>query len=392
MVKKWVKKTGIYAGCLMLGISGYTMLRNIAEENAPEFTKTEVVIGKDTISMQDFYDNLQYKDSVWQYTAKDGTVINVDSLLDVRQRNKKVHAHYKSVKLRERVDTVYASYGDERFKEKTSSDIMYKIGARDSLPNMPSMGIHSYGTLTVREFIADNPKLQSFVDIYNDSHNATHRHELQHYLNMTYGMREWNSHSIKFVECCEDEISANIAQCIQQRRNYFAHNRDLEYITPRFGFYKDTLAADAIRANPDVLSEKEIEIIANGVFDAWMKDKYNIYVKGNDSRAKYYVKDATYAAVQDNFEVHDELMAKCFNIDGYNFWPYIKKREPEIFDRISQEQRKNYASLCRDKFRKMTYVQKLEYMKQKEGKKPFDKKLRENWVTAKIIRLFGKDR
>jgi len=392
MVKKWVKKTGLYAGCLMLGISGYTLLRNIAEKNAPEFVKTEVVIGKDTVSMQKFYENLQFKDSVWLYTASDGRIINVDSLCNTGAKNKKVHAHYTGVKLRECVDTVYASYGDKKFKEKNNSDIMYKIGARDSLPNMLSMGRQNYDILTVREFIADNPDLQSVMDVYNDSHNATRRHEYQHYLNMTYGIREWNSYSIKFVECCEDEISANIAQCLEQRRNYFAHNRDPEYITSRFKFYRDALQSGAFNAEPDRISPSEIRLIADGVFDAWMNEKYDIYVKGNNSRTKFYNHDANYVAVQENQEAHEALMRKCFNIDGHDFWPHVKKREKEIFDRISQEQRKTYAALSRSKFRKMTYVEKLEYVKSKDGQKQFDDTLRENWLTAKIIKLFGKDR
>ena len=58
MNKTWLKKSGLYAGALLMGVSSYVLLRRVAEKNAPEFTQTQVVVGKDTISIQQFYENL----------------------------------------------------------------------------------------------------------------------------------------------------------------------------------------------------------------------------------------------------------------------------------------------------------------------------------------------
>ena len=49
MNKTWLKKSGLYADALLMGVSSYALLRHVAEKNAPEFTQTQVVVGKDTI-------------------------------------------------------------------------------------------------------------------------------------------------------------------------------------------------------------------------------------------------------------------------------------------------------------------------------------------------------
>lgn len=382
---KVAKRVGIFAGCLLMGISGYTYLRNIATDNAPEFSKTQVVVGKDTISMQQFYDNLSYDNGSWQYIDKNGNSLNVDSLCDVSKRDSVAHAYIKNVKLSEKVDTVYVSY-DENY------DYIYRIGERDSLFHMPSMGVHNYDMLTVREFITDNPQLQKRMDVYNDSYNCTYRHEYQHYLNMKSGMRNWNSYPIKFAENCLDEISANIAQCLEQRRNYVKHNRDINYITHRFKFYKDAVWDGAVYPKMGRISEDELKFIANGVFDSWMHDKYDLYEENNFSRTKYYLENAPYMATQENKKIHEETMKKIFTINGYDFWKYISAREQEIYDKIPKRHKNMYAYLRQKKYKQMTYLDKLEEYKYENGEKAFQEKLTENYFKAKIIALMGKDK
>lgn len=389
--KQFIKNVGIYASSLLLGVSGLVITKNFADEHAPEFLETKITVGKHTVSMQDFYENVSYERGEWYYMSPDGIKMNVDSLCDTKRKNDVVHAHYKTVKLKEKVDTVYASYGDEKFKEKNKTGIMYRIGAQDSIPDVPLLGFHNYDILVVREFIADNPKLQSIVDFYNDSSNCTYRHEFQHYLNMTYGMRDWNSYSVKFVECCEDEISANIAQCLEQRKRYMEHGRDFKYITNRFPFLKEALESGKINS-AGKLNEKEQEYLANQVFDMWMEKRYDMYAERNDARATCYLKDAGYWAVQEDMPRHKGLMSKCFNINEYDFWKHISKREQEIFDRISPEQRKNYTSLCRDKFRAMNHFEQMEKVRNENGDEKLKKQILSNVLKAKLIRLFGKER
>ena len=58
MNRTWLKKSGLYAGAQLMGFSSYVLLRHVAEKNSPELTQTQVVVGKDTISIQQFYENL----------------------------------------------------------------------------------------------------------------------------------------------------------------------------------------------------------------------------------------------------------------------------------------------------------------------------------------------
>ncbi len=391
-MRKSIRKVGIYCGTLLLGVSGYALLRHVATENAPEFNRTKVTVNKDKMSIQDFYSGLQMGNAGWLFIDKDGKPHNVDSLCDSRHRENALHGHYKHVKLKEKIDTVYVRYSGKEFREKTKSNFIYKVGVLDSLPNLPSMGKYSYDLLLLREFVGDNPKLQKIFDIYNDSHNCTKAHEFQHYLNNTFGMHDWNSYSIKFAECCLDEVSANIAQCVAQRENYLKHNRDLSYITGRFRYYTDSIKAGVITPTLSTITPKEQKIIAEGVFKGWMEDKFEIYRKNNQNRTISYLKDASYGAVQENWDRHNALMKKFFNINGYDFWKYVQPKEKEIFENISDEQKKVYASWCRKKFREMSHFEKLEYLRMSEGNLAYNRDISGNVFKAKLIKTFGMDK
>lgn len=391
-MRKNIKKIGVYAGTLLLGVSSYIFLRNFAASNAPSFNNAKVTVGKDTISIQDFYSRLIVENGSWQYIDKNGKVHPIDSLCDSHKKDSVLHSHYRHIKLKERTDTVYVRYGGKEFKEKTKSNFIYKIGALDSLPNMPAMGRYSYDLLQIREFVSSNPKLQHIMDVYNDSHNCTKAHEFQHYLNNASGMHEWNGYSIKFAECCLDEVSANIAQCIAQRKNYLEHGRDLSYITGRFRYYADSIKAGVIKPTSSIITPKEQKIIAEGVFKGWMEDKFDIYLKVNHNRAISYLQDAPYAAVQENWGKHNELMEKFFNIGGYNFWKYVQPQEKEIFEKIPGEHKTIYATWCRKKFRKMDYFEKLDYLRLSEGQMAYKQKMGKDALTAKIIKTFGMDK
>ncbi len=389
MNKTWLKKSGLYASALLMGVSSYALLRHVAKKNAPEFTQTQVVVGTDTISIQQFYENLSRTAQGWVYHAPDGSKHSVDSLCDYRHKEAQISQALTSIKLKNKIDTVFASYGDEAFEQKHGKKIMYKYGNLDSLPNMPSMGRYDYDHITIREFWADNTELQQKMDKYNDTQNCTYRHEFQHFLNAQNGLRNWNDYSLKFVEVCADEISGNIAQCKAQRTNYINSGKDINAITDRFKGYKSAIENGEITPQPIVLSEKEQEIIANTVFDDWMKNKYEDYAQAIFSRTRYYLKDAPYQATSPDMAKHKEVMKKMFTIDGYDFWKYIAKRETEIFARITPDMEKEWTTLKNIKKNQMTHFDKLEQQKQTSGEKSYNKTLRTNHLKSKIIELFS---
>ena len=173
MNRTWLKKSGLYADALLMGVSSYALLRHVAEKNAPEFTQTQVVVGKDTISIQQFYENLSPTAQGWVYHAPDGSKHSVDSLCDCLHKEAQIDQTLKNINLKNKIDTIYVSYGDEAFEQKHGKKIMYKYGNLDSLPNMPSMGRYDYDNITIREFVADNAELQQKMARYTDAHNCT---------------------------------------------------------------------------------------------------------------------------------------------------------------------------------------------------------------------------
>lgn len=392
MKKKLLKKMGFCAGMLLCGVSGNSLMQNFVKENITEFSQTQVVIDKDSISIQQFYENLTLTSKGWVYTNKEGKKYNVDSLCDYRHQEEQKQKNLRQLKAKKQIDTIYVSFEDEKFKEKEAKKIIYKNASSDSLANMPSMGINNYDMITIREFVADNPKLQKIMDNYNDSHNATYAHEAHHLQNTKNGMRTWNSYSIKFVECFLDEISVNIAQCLKQRENYLNNGKNLDYITERFSPYKEAVKRGKFVPSKDSISEKEQEFIANSVFDKWMKDKYNSYYKQEMTRTKFFLKDAPYPAIIEDKDKHNALMEKFFNIQGYNFWKYISKRENEIFAKITPEMKAEWKILEQAKYEKLSYLEKLEVQKIIQGKEKFNQTLNKNKVTSRLISTFSKDR
>lgn len=203
---------------LAAGVSLYPLMRYAVDTYAADFDKAKAVIEGDTVSKQRFYENLNYSDGKWKLTLKNGKVVDAGEITDFRVKDRKQHQVLRNVKLKTTVDTVrvrYAKNGEKQY----SSAIVYGMGARDSLGYLPSFGLYSWDQLKMRYFKADNEKLQRIVDKFNDKYNCTRRHEYQHYLNALAGIgRSGQSYETKFVECCLDEVSANVAQLLEQRK------------------------------------------------------------------------------------------------------------------------------------------------------------------------------
>ena len=389
MKKAWIKKTAFCTGILLCGVSVYSLMHKIADENAFEFNNTQLIIGNDTISMQKFYYNLSNTIHGWIYTDSQGKAINIDSLNNTSVKEEQKQQGLKAINLKTQIDTIYVSQ-DISVLEKDK--LIYQNKDALLFENMPSMGLYNYDRITIREFKADCPKLQNKVDKNNNKFNCTFRHEFQHYLNTLHGIRKWNSYPIKYVECCLDEISANIAQCLEQRKNYLKHGKDLKYITDRFSTYKQAIIDKKITPQTKQISAAEAEFIANSVFSSWMLEKYEIYAQQEKSRTNFFLQDASFSAIQEDTKKHQEVMEKFFTIDGYNFWQHISLREQEIFEKITPEMKKEWALFNKQKFANMSHLEKLEYQKLLKGNESYPKDINANKIKARIISFFGKDR
>lgn len=390
MSNAWIKKAGFCTGILLCGVSSYSLMHQIAEENAGKFNNTHFIIGKDTVSMQDFYYNLENSNQGWIYTNKQGEKFNLDSISDYTNKEKSKQQLLNDIKLKHIVDTIYVSQSQDSAKSKDT--FIYKNKDAVLYKNMPSMGIYDFDVIKIREFTADDPNVQEKIDKNNNKYNCTFRHEFQHYLNTLSGIRKWNSYPVKYVECCLDEISANLAQCLEQRKNYLAHGKDLKYITKRFASYKQAIIDKKVIPQSQHISEDEASLIINSVFSSWMEEKYEIYSKQEQSRTKYFLQDAPFTAIQEDLQKHLEVMEKIFTIDGYSFWQHISHREQEIFAKITPEMKKEWALLNKQKFDNMTHMEKLEYKKITKGKDSYQQDINANKIKARIISFLGKNR
>ncbi len=375
---------------LAAGVSFYPLMRNVVHSHTADFDKIQVVVGKDTFNKQDFYDRLTYRAGAWRLLCADGTMVNIDSLADFRTKDAKLHERFLERKLIKTVDTVYVRYA--KFVENPGEgDIVFRMEANDSLGYLPTLGNYSYDRLNLRYFKADNDELQKIVDVYNDAYNCTYRHEYQHYLNAVSGIgRAGQSYENKFVECCLDEISANIAQLLEQRKHYLENGKDLSFITRRFYFYKKALERGEIKPVAEHLTEKEIRFIANNVFDSWMEKKFDMYVCGNTSRTAHILSKTNYNGVQPDSLRHRQLLEKMFVIDGIDFYPSIAGREGEVRQRIPAERLKYFRFLKKEKYQQMGYIEKLGKERIAKGECNYNISMAKNKMWAEMKRWFDK--
>ena len=387
MKKTFLKDCVFSAGILMCGVSSYAFFKNIADRNYPDFCKAQVVVNNDTISVLDFYQNLTHTSSGWVYNAQDKKTYNLDSLCNSQHLEEKKQQGLKQLKLQKSVDTIFVSAPDTN---KTM--LVFKTANADSLPAMPAFGLHNYGNIVIREFKAEHPELQQKINAFNDSHNCTFYHEFLHYKNTLNGMRSWNSYPLKFAECCWDEISVNVGQCLMQRDNYLKNGNNLQYITDRFDFYKEAIYQGKFTPQAGKISSDEASFIAHQIFDSFISKKMNVYMKPFCTRTKYYLRDAPYPAIMEDKAKHDSIMQKFFTIQGHNFWKYVAHRENEILAFISPDMKQEWHNLNQEKFKKINHLEQLEFKKKMYGKDAYAKALTKNKIKSRIISLFYKER
>lgn len=353
---------------LLLGVSSYALYQ-ADKFDVNDFPQKEVVVCGNKVSMEDFYSRLSYTRHGWVYKTEDGKNLSVDSLSDFHQKDSLNHLNYLQAKRTHKVDTVYVKYVQQKDGTK---EIIYQLGSYDSV-NRPSMGICEKGCVTVREFVAEDPKLQEKEDEYNDEYNQTYAHEDWHYINGVNGiMNVGQSYEVKFVEVCMDEVSANLRQFLKQRKKYLESGKNPKYITSRFSFYHDLINEGKV-VPTDKISTKEQKLIAVGVFDAWMKDKFDLYSYKNYERTKFILLKTNYNGIQENSELHQKLMTKCFTIDGIDYWKYISDKEQEVKDRIPEKYKVQFNK-CLPKWKKgkMTYFDKLEENRNEKGRTAYN--------------------
>lgn len=329
------------------------------------YYEKHIVIGGDTLSREDFVENIEERGGIWFYRSPEsGKLADLNVLSDYKTAGDRRYHLYQNMQIKKHTDTIMVK------KDGRKNKLYYFYGPNDSIPNMPSMGSMDWDRLNLRHFVSDDPAVQKQLDIYNNALNCTERHEMQHFLGAQKGLsKSGRSYETVFGDNCMDEVAANLAQLMEQRKNYICHGNDSSYITPRFAFYRKWLENN--RPDAGSVSEKEAAFIANGMFDSWKKDKYPIYIQRNVNRAVHILREADYNGCQDQLgeEGHARLMSEVFNIDGINFYQYIAGREQEFIDGLPHEYKDKFASLLKIKKQKMDYFQKVGQITQNDPQK-----------------------
>lgn len=363
-LRKW-KQFSLEAMLLLTtSIAGTQYLNYKMDSFQPEqFSDEKIEVAGKRVSYEHFYKNLVQKDGACYYKANDTTLINLNDESDYTVKGNLRNRMLKKLKASLQVDTVHIS------QDKEHNKVYYAYASHDSLPYMPAMGYETWGTVHVRYFTSDDPALAETYKVYNDEYNCTYRHEYQHFLNAGTGLTCCGqSYETKFSEVCMDEVSANIAQLLEQRKHYFETGGDLNRVTDRFKFYREWLITHP-NVSAEQVSKDERAVIAQGVFDAWKQDKFPIYEERNVSIARHILSNSNYNGCVDNPDLHRQTMNEMFHINGMDFYQYIDGREKEFAEGLSEKSKFDLQALTLAKKNKMTYLEKVGQITQNDPQK-----------------------
>lgn len=390
-------------------LSGINYCVQQMDQFTPEkFPNEKIVLNNTNISHEEFYENLKKKGNGWYFvkrTPSQKTFYNLNKISDYRTNGDKYFNDTQQLTFSYAIDTINVK------KAKTGTQFEYQRGTQDAFPNKPAYGLlENNGKATIRYFYSDTPDIYEICKYDNNEYNATLDHENQHFWNLLI-RKSGQSYETKFAELCMDEVSANIRQLMRQRKNYIEHDYDLDYITDRFSFYRDWLkkqtspiqpieiadpqndegktfaelnsqripAADNISIqtpweatltsasqteapNNPVMSEEEISVIANGVLQAWIEEKFEIYIAAEVSRARYILSNASYIGCTDHPKLHEECMRTIFTINGIDFYEPIAGKEDYFKEHIPEEDKKTFAEIMAKKKENVSYWQKVEQL------------------------------
>ncbi len=398
-------------GLLLAGtcLSGVNYCVQKMEQFTPEkFPDEKIIVNNNNISHEELYENLEKKDGNWYFVRRTPSLIsyyNLNKASDYRTHGDKYFNDSQKLTFSYEIDTINVK------KTKTGSKLEYHRDTQDALPNKPAYGLlENTGKAVVRYFYSDTSNVYEVCKYDNDAYNATLDHENQHFWNLIL-RKSGQSYETKFAELCMDEVSANIRQLMRQRKNYIDHGYDLSYITDRFSFYRDWLAKQVVpiqpveiadpkndvgktfaelndqripasnnnftwtvsgihsifdsnpeQSNTPAMSEEEISVIANGVLQAWIKDKFEIYIPAEVSRTRYILSQVNYNGCTDHPTLHEECMRTIFTINGIDFYTPIAGKEDYFKENIPEEHKKTFAQLMDEKKKNMSYWQKIEQL------------------------------
>lgn len=437
--KKRLAALSISGALLLTGVSAYA-LHELNKINASEFARSKVILNGHEISLQDFYENVSFKGNQWVYTDSAGKNHRLNRITDFNQENITRARRWDPRLRRTIVDTVYyTKVVNDRWNVKADSVILYQTGAKSSTINIPTIGYFSSIMMEthITHFVSKDAQKDPYIESYNDEYYCTSAHEDQHFENAT----PWNSaeqknseatlsgepeqdydvvysfgvgqpgedydvtftsnigqigqsYELTYDEMCLDEISANIKQLMIQRRNYLEKGKDLRYISREFRFYSDGIKEGIINpTDPNKLSKKEKEFIANGIFDYWMARKYDNYGSDNLGRtvATHSTTHSNYNSVLEDLPRHERVVRHISKILGIDFSPHFFEREHEILERITPEQQKIFDEEVQKKkeAQEGRHLDELEYTRMTKGQKAYEDEIERNVRVAKANKFIA---
>lgn len=403
MNKKDILNNGIYvigSTILTLGCVGANNIMQARKISKEEFADKYVCINREKIPLQEFYENVRYKKDHWQYIDRKGNAHSIDELSDfIHKYNKVKGEQWQKIQKGRYLlrDTVY--YTKTSIKQADGKYHIYRNKCYKILPSMPKFGASYPNGMVITQFEAFNSPKSDNIEKLNNEYNATIEHEEQHNINADPGKDLDNpthigqlgqNYELLFAEFCWDEIIANIKQCLKQRQNYLDYNRDTTRITARFKNYSDAITSNLVTPTYGKIKETEKEIIANTVFDGWMKEKFHLYYRKeiNKTKDRYKNPYANFNAVQKDTIRHMRVLAdkmhikdKKLGIDA-DFYPYLFKREKEIIYRMTPEDRIYFLLLTEAKKNNITHLEELEKTRIQQGQKAYEDRIARNVKVA----------
>ena len=195
-----------------------------------------------------------------------------------------------------------------------------------------------------------------------------------------------------FAERCWDEIIANIKQLLKQRQNYLNDNKNIKRITPRFQAYADAVSNNKIKPTTGYVSPEERKLIADIVFNGWMKEKFPVYYDREIKKVKQVCSspNTNINAIRKDEKRHNRALIAKMHIQDQklridlDFFLDLFPKEREILSRIKPEDRKEFEKLVSIKEARQTHLEDLEKTRMLQGEETYQERVQRNVKAAKI--------
>lgn len=204
------------------------------------------------------------------------------------------------------------------------TDAAYQVDTLDDGNKTPTMAYFTPEKNTITQTFQPGNVIRN---IYSGD-DATMLHELKHQRDHVQGVGTFSMGAVQYYKvCAHREIAANIVSLLAMREDYKKYGFSLENADPDFSFYDEAVKKGEINPKSTDYEDfmREMEFIANGVRDMWVKKKLPGYDADFIMMTRTFLREAGLENANPDDVNYKKSVDICYRIGGINFLNLMDK-------------------------------------------------------------------